>query len=102
MARRFQSIHTGHVDIQNYDIRLKVLRPHHGVGAIGSIANYIKVGLRAQKPANRLPRDRMIIYDENVCSPAHTRPILTLAADYNTSYTLHRLEPKKIEPTVAI
>jgi hypothetical protein len=56
MARRFQSIHTGHVDVQNYDIRLKILGPLHGVGAIGGIANHIKVGLRAQKSANHFPR----------------------------------------------
>ena len=42
----------------------------------------------------------MIIHDENVCT-AHTCPTVTLAAEYDRSYTLDGLELKKIEPRIA-
>jgi len=50
------------------------VRLHLRFRTIRGVAYHIKVGICAKECADCLPGDRMIVNDENMCNPAHTRP----------------------------
>ena len=74
LARGFQSIHSGHRNIQDDNVRLKLPGMNHRVGTICDIADNRKVRFGAKECADCFSCDRMVVNDDDVCALTHRPP----------------------------
>ena len=63
--RSLDSAKTGHTDVQNNHIRLKLLRTGHGLQPVGSLTYDLESRLAPQKHADLLSEHLMIIDNQN-------------------------------------
>lgn len=84
LARGFQSIHSGHRNIQDDNVRLKLPGMNHRVGTICRIANNCKVRFGPKQCADSCSCDRMVVNDDDVYALTHrsTLPPVVTARKY--------------------
>ena len=70
-AGGFQAVHAGHGNIQDHNVRLKLLRVSDRVDTVGGIADNGKVRFGAKECADSLASDRMVVHDDDVCALTH-------------------------------
>jgi hypothetical protein len=81
LARGFQSIHSGHGNIQDDNVRLKLPGMNDRVGTICGIANNRKARFGAKECADCSACNLMVVNDDDVCALAH-RPHATTGRNH--------------------
>ena len=74
LAGGFESIHSGHRNIQDDNVGLKLPGMNDRVGTIGDIADNRKVRFGAKECADCFSCDRMVVNDDDVCALTHRPP----------------------------
>src|SRR6266498_747517 len=73
LACCFKSVQTGHSDIEDYNIRLKVLHLFNRLAAVGGLAANLPVRLRLQQ-GNQPFADNLMIVSYQDPKNSHTKP----------------------------